>query len=141
MSRLPRVHEVARRDGEVVTFRDDPIAVLASRDVIGSDQVAAAFRFRRAYDVVIDAKNESLGFREWQDPGADRALAQERRATAGVDLEAARQLLGAYLYALCGSVCGRGLSLNDIFPTRRDRDSHLDMLKISLAQLASIWRD
>jgi len=123
----------------VVGFREDSIRVMARMQQIDADQVAAAFRFRSAFMTVLDAKHESMGFREWQSPRGITAALAERRLTAQEDLDAARKLLGAYSYALMGRICGEGYSMRDLFNTRRKRDTHTDILHIALSQLGKLW--
>lgn len=106
---------------------------------IDSDQVSAAFRFRNAFYIVLDAKHESMGFREWQAPRGNPPTIQQSRLTAQGDLDSARKLLGAYLYALTGRICGEGYCVRDLFETRRERDTHSDIFRIALGQLGSLW--
>jgi hypothetical protein len=126
-------------DAELVSFREDSITVLARLGMLDADQIEAAYRFRNALETVIEAKRDSIGFREWQSPGPQAAQISEQRAIARRELQEARNLLGAYLYALVGRCAGEGYSVRDLFHTRRERDSHYDMLKISLQQLAALW--
>lgn len=126
-------------DTELVSLREDSITVLARIGAIDSTQIEAAYRFRNALETVIEAKRESIGFREWQSPGSRPTDILEKRATARKDLQQARNLLGAYLYALVGRVAGEGYAIRDLFHTRRERDSHHDMLKIGLQQLGALW--
>ena len=119
--------------------RADSISVLARTGALDADQIEAALRFRSAFQVVADAAGESIGFREWRSPGGQPAVVVERRQIAKDELQQARALLGAYLYALVGRVAGEGYSVRDLFTTRRERDTHHDMLKISLHQLGGLW--
>lgn len=113
--------------------------VLARRQLVDADQIAVAFRFRNAFLTVLDAKHESMGFREWQAPRGITATRAESQARAQEDLSAARELLGAYLYALLGRVCGEGYAVKDLFQVRRDCDTHTDLLRIGLTQLVRLW--
>lgn len=119
--------------------REDSVIVLARLGALDADQIGAALRFRNAFHIVADAAGESIGFREWQSPGGQPAILIERRQIAKGDLQQARALLGAYMYALIGRVAGEGYSVRDLFPTRRERDTHHDMLKIGLQQLGALW--
>ena len=104
----------------VVAFRDSSVTTLGRTGVIDADQVAAAFRFRNAFETVVDAKRASLGFEEWSDPGRPTTQLSERRAKARDDLRQARGLLGAHGYSLVGRICGEGYCIADLFRTRRD---------------------
>lgn len=126
-------------DAELVSLREDSVTVLARLGMLDADQIEAAYRFRNALETVIEAKRESIGFREWQDPGPKAAEIVEQRAIARRELSQARQLLGAYTYALVGRCAGEGYSIRDLFHTRRERDTHHDLLKIGLRQLAALW--
>ena len=129
----------AEPGAELVTLRDDSITVLARMRILDVDQVTAALRFRSAFDSAVDAAQDSLGFREWQSPGPPPAALVERRAQATRDLEAARHLVGAHGFWLLGRICGEGYSVLDLYATRRERDTHTDLLKLHLTSLAELW--
>ena len=59
----PRVVEA------VVNLREWSVATLAAHGVLDADQVAAAFRFRNAWETVRGARQASIGFSEWIDAG------------------------------------------------------------------------
>lgn len=126
-------------DAELVSLREDSVTVLARIGAIDADQIEAALRFRNALETVVEAKAESIGFREYQSPGKKAQEIVERRAVAKRELQEARNLLGAYMYALVGRVAGEGYAIRDLFRTRRERDTHHDMLKIGLQQLSALW--
>jgi hypothetical protein len=121
--------------------RESSITTLAAAGALDASQVAAAFRFRNAYLITLEAKRESIGFDEWRAPGRTDLNEQERRADAARDLSEARRLVGAYAYALLLRVCGEGHSLSDMYEARRARESHADILKIHLGMLAKLWRN
>jgi hypothetical protein len=127
-------------DLDVVGFRQSSVVTLAAHGVLDADQVAAAFRFRNAFEIVIDAKRQSIGFNEWQSPGPVAPDIAARRADATRDLGRARALLGSHGYMLVGKICGEGFHLHDLYPKRRDRDTHTDMLRVHLTSLAKLWR-
>jgi hypothetical protein len=131
--------DIIQRPVELESLREDSVMLMARLHQIDSDQVSAAYRFRNAFYIVLDAKHESLGFREWQAPRGIIASLAERRMRAQDDLDAARQLLGAYLYALTGRICGEGYCVRDLFATRRERDTHADIFRIALRQLGILW--
>lgn len=124
----------------IVAFRESSVTTLARSGVLDADQIAAAFRFRNAFEVVVDAKRASLGFQEWTEPGKPIPAVTERRVAASTDLRAARALLGAHGYSLVGRICGEGYCIADLFQSRRERDTHIDLLKIHLRSLAALWR-
>jgi hypothetical protein len=132
--------EAEARSAPVIAFRESSVTTLGRQGLLDTDQIAAAFRFRNAFEVAVDAKRASLGFEEWTDPGKPPADLVERRLKAKGDLAAARGLLGAHGYALVGRVCGEGYCVTDLFKSRRERDTHLDLLRIHLASLAKLWR-
>lgn len=126
---------------EIVALRQrSSIVTLASHGILDADQVAAAFRFRNAFELMVEAKRESIGFNEWAAPGPLPASLAEARAVATQELRQARQLLGSHGYALVGRVAGEGHHLADLYRSRRERDTMTDMLKIHLRSLALLWR-
>jgi hypothetical protein len=124
---------------DVLSLRQSSVATMAAHGAINAAQVAAAFRFRNAFEVTVDAKRESIGFAEWQSPGPVPADVAAIRAAAHADLKAARNLLGAHGYALVGRVVGEGYHLADLFTQRRERDAMTFMLKLHLTSLAKLW--
>jgi hypothetical protein len=127
--------------GQILSIRrESSITTLAAAGALDAEQVAAAFRFRNAYLVTLEAKRESIGFDEWRAPGRTDLNEQERRQAAAKDLAEARRLVGAYAYALLLRICGEGHSIADIYRPRRARESHADILKIHLGMLGKLWR-
>ena len=125
---------------DVVGFRQSSVVTLAAHGVLDADQVAAAFRFRNAFELVVEAKRESIGFNEWQSPGTLPAPVAEARAVATQELRQARALLGSHGFSLVGKVCGEGFHIGGLYRTRRERDTMTDMLRIHLTSLAKLWR-
>lgn len=132
-------HKQALNPPDVIGFRQSSVVTLASHGLLDADQVAAAFRFRNAFEVVVEAKRQSIGFNEWQSPGPISPDLAAQRADATKDLSLARKLLGSHGYALVGRVCGEGYHINDLYGTRRERDTHCDLLRIHLTSLAKLW--
>ena len=124
----------------VAPIRQSSVVTLAAHGVLTADQVAAAFHFRNAFEVVVEAKRQSIGFNEWQAPGAPPPDLQQLRNDASRDLGKARALLGSHGYMLVGRVCGEGFHINDLYATRRERDTMTDMLRLHLTSLAKLWR-
>ena len=129
----PRVVEA------VVNLREWSVASLAAHGVLDADQVAAAFRFRNAWETVQAARQASIGFSEWIDAGCPSIALSERRLAAAGTLRQCRRLLGAHGYELVSRICGEGFHIRDLYPTRRARDTATDMLKTHLTELARIW--
>lgn len=127
-------------DPEVIGFRQSSVVTLAAHGVLDGDQVAAAFRFRNHFEVLIEAKRQSIGFNEWQAPGPIAPDLQALRADAARELKSARSLLGSHGYMLVGKICGEGFHINGLYRTRRERDTMTDMLRIHLTSLAKLWR-
>src|SRR5262245_12879115 len=118
---------------EVLPLRQaSSVATMAAHGALDKGQVAAAFRFRNAFETVVEAKRESIGFAEWQAPGPVETELAEARTGAASDLKQARNLLGAHGYALVGRVAGEGYHLADLFNERREREAMTWMLKIHL---------
>ena len=127
-------------DNEIVGIRRSSVVTLAAHRVLDADQVAAAFRFRNAFEITVEAKRKSIGFNEWQPPERTPQTLAEVRTAAAQDLRAARALLGSHGYMLVGKVCGEGFHLADLYRTTRERQTMTDMLKIHLLSLAKLWR-
>jgi hypothetical protein len=123
----------------VVNLRESSVVTLAALHILDADQVAAAFRFRHAWETVESARQASIGFEEWIDAGRLPAGIAERQLKAAGDLRQCRKLLGAHGYMLVGRVCGEGWHIRDLYPNRRARQTATDMLRIHLSSLAALW--
>ena len=132
-------NETNPRTIEVVSLRESSIVTLAAHGVLDADQVAAAFRFRHAWETVQRLRPAALGFDEWIGGGCRPAGFAEVQMVAAADLRLARRLLGAHGYELVARICGDGFHIRDIRPTRRERDTATDMLKVHLTGLARLW--
>jgi len=124
----------------VVSLRESSIVSLATHGVLDADQVAAAWRFRRAWEAVRSMRMSSAGFDEWVDAGCRPSAFAERQMMAATELRVCRRLLGAHGYELVCRVCGEGFHIRDIYATRRERDTAVDLLRIHLNELARLWR-
>ena len=129
----PRVVEA------IVNLREWSVASLAAHGVLDADQVAAAFRFRNAWEIAQGARQASFGFAEWIDTGGRPAVVSERCVAAVGHLRQCRRRLGVHGYDLVARVCGEGFHIRDLYPTRRQRDTASDVLKIHLSELAEMW--
>jgi hypothetical protein len=135
----PESRDNPRQVEAVVNLRENSTITLAAKGVLDATQVAAAFRFRNAWEPVQGARQASIGFSEWVDAGRLATGLPERRLAAAADLRCSRRLLGAHGYQLVGRVCGDGFHIRDIYQTRRQRDVAIDLLKIHLSELAEMW--
>lgn len=123
----------------VVSLRESSVVTMASHGLLSADQVAAAWRFRHAYDQTMGVGSGSnveprvVGTRKPDDIA-------ERRLSAAGDMRTAKHLLGAHGFNLVTLICAEGFHIRDIYKARRERDTATDMLKIHLSALASVWR-
>ena len=139
-SRRAIVIEGGREGGQVISMRrESSITTLAANGAINADQVCAAFRFRNAWLITMEATRESVGFDEWRAPAGPGADVMAKRQEASETLANARSLVGAYAYGLMCRVCGEGYSINELYGPRRAKETHIDILKIHLAMLARAW--
>lgn len=135
-----RPGQAIEEGGDVLSIRRaSSIDTLIAQKRLDVGQVLAAFRFRQAYEIELEAKRESIGFSEWSAPGGPGQSLAEKRTQATADLARSRDLCGAYVYAVLGQVCGQGYHLSDLYAARRARDTHTDMLCIHLTMLAKAW--
>jgi hypothetical protein len=123
----------------VIAIRDSSISTLAAHGVLDGEQIAAAFRFRNAWERLAASRQVSAGFDEHINAGRVPQSVAERTARAAADLQDARSLLGAHGYILLGKICGEGFHIRDLYESRRDRDTAVDMLRIHLNSLAAMW--
>jgi hypothetical protein len=135
----PESRDNPRQVEAVVNLREWSVASLAAHGVLDADQVAAAFRFRNAWETVKGARQASFGFSEWIDAGCRPPGLSERRLAAAGHLRQSRRLLGAHGYHLVSRICGEGFHVRDLYPTRRARDTATDLLRIHLTALAQLW--
>lgn len=124
----------------VVSLRESSIISLAAHGVLDADQVASAWRFRRAWETVQAMRVTSAGFTEWIDAGCRPVAYAERQLMAATELRLCRRLLGTHGYALVSRVCGDGFHIRDMYRSRRERDTATDLLRIHLNELTALWR-
>ena len=124
----------------VVSLRESSIISLAAHGVLDADQVASAWRFRRAWELVQAMRVTSAGFSEWIDAGCRPTAYAERQLMAATELRLCRRLLGTHGYALVSRVCGDGFHIRDLYRSRRERDTATDMLRVHLNELSALWR-
>jgi hypothetical protein len=121
---------------QATVLREWSITTLAAQGRLDADQVAAAVRFRRAWETVQSIRPATIGFDERIGGGRFAGL-PERRLAAASELRFARRELGAHGYMLVGRICGEGRHIRDLFKTRRERDTATDLLRIHLNSLAA----
>jgi hypothetical protein len=127
-----------RTTDAVVVLRESSITTLAALGLLDADQVAAAWRYKRAWESVQSTGIAAVGFSEWLDSG-QRPEMSERRLRAASDMRHAADVLGIHGTWLVSRVCGYGYHIRDIYPSRRDRDTATDMLRTYLTVLAREW--
>ena len=129
---------VANVNAPVVALRENSIITLAQHGVLNADQVAAAWRFRRAYELVRNIRTGELD--EIRGQRRPSGLAEKKIAAVN-ELKLAKRFLGAHGYSLISTVCGEGFHVRDIYLTRRERDTATDVLRIHLSGLAGLYVD
>jgi hypothetical protein len=82
----PESRDNPRQVEAVVNLRENSTITLAAKGVLDATQVAAAFRFRNAWETVQGARQASIGFSEWVDAGRLATGLPERRLAAAADL-------------------------------------------------------
>ena len=125
------------RSVEIIALRESSVITLARVGALNDLQVAAAFRLAR----LVQTANAEAGsrFRQYVD-GGERTPLAERATEAMRELRNARQLLGRHGYSLAVSICAEGHALADLYPTRRQRDTASDVLRVHLDELVAMWR-
>ncbi|TBB46292.1 hypothetical protein ELH49_20660 [Rhizobium ruizarguesonis] len=125
----------------VINVRESAITTMAARGVLDAAQVAAATRFRALWEAIGGKGAGAVDYgREHVDGGKARDPITERQANAGKELAKCRELLGVRLYGLVSAVCGEGYALTEIFTGKRERLTAADCLRMSLDDLAELWR-
>jgi hypothetical protein len=122
----------------VVSLRESSIVSLAAHGVLDADQVAAAWRFRKAWEATRSIKPPALGFEERVQSGRPAGL-PEKQLRAAETLRSCRELLGEHGYELVARICGDGFHIRDIYKSRRQIDTATDILRIHLTALGRLW--
>lgn len=128
----PRVIEA------IVSLRDSSVVTMATHGVLDADQVAAAWRLRKAWEVLVGLRRPTHLFERID--GCGIARRSEREEEARGELRRCRELLGAHGFDLLVKVCAEGYHIRDLYPTRRERDTATDLLRIHLTSLAGLMR-
>lgn len=107
------------------------VATLAAAGQIGADEVMAAWEFARLWREMSDGRSFwDLMIGTGPAPSTPKALAAKQQ------LQAIRNEVGGRGFELCCLVAVEGYSLSDLFVSRRMRDTHSDMLRLHLAEIA-----
>ena len=140
IARKPQLVADNEQTAAVVSLRESSVITLAAHGVLDADQVAVAFRFRKAWETVQRVRPPAAGFDEWIATGCRTGggFAEDQMAAAA-DLRICRSLLGDHGYKLLARVCGDGFHIRDLYGTRRERDTATDLLRIHLTSMATIW--
>jgi hypothetical protein len=135
---------VERPDGEVVSLRPSSVTALAAHGLLDAEQVEAAFRFRNSWEALeMQMRQRPVGASMWHSRKMSdyrkKAGEPERVIVAKRVMRECRDLLGEYGFDLVARICGQGYHMRDLFPTRRERDTHTDILRIHLTDLAVMF--
>jgi len=127
--------EPRREKAPVVAMRESSIVSLASHGLLDAAQVAAALRFRDLWEQFVDVSRPALLFERVDNAPktSDRVAARD---TAKKELARFRTVVGVHGFQLLSKVCGDGFHIRDLYKTRRERDTAVDMLKIHLTEIA-----
>jgi hypothetical protein len=128
-----------RKIDVVVNLRESSIVSLAAHGVLDADQVTAGFRFRRRWEEISRIHHPAHLF-ERIDPGRAASMMLDREDEARRELTACRYLVGLHGFELLTKICGEGYHIRDLYPSRRERDTATDLLKIHLTAIAGLWR-
>jgi len=138
-AKLKTVELQNRRKSEsaatVVAIRESSIATLAAHGLLDAEQVSAALHFRDLWERYISLSRPTMAFERIDrshTPDGQSAKADAKKALAHI-----RQTTGVYGFQLLAKVCGDGYHIRDLYSGRRDRDTHTDLLRILLTQIAS----
>lgn len=123
-----------RPAAEVLQIRESSISSLAAHGLLDVDQVAAAMRFRDAWQLVAIASRPHRDFERVD--GHARSTRTEAETAARAILKQCRFAAGQYGFELLVKVCGEGFHVRDLYQSRRERDTATDLLRINLSNIA-----
>lgn len=133
-------HGNIRRISAVINIRESGIATLAAKGKLDAAQVCAADKVRQLWETMGGAGAGAIDYsREHVDGGPSREPITQRQVSAGKEVARIRNLVGKHGFELVIMIAGRGLSLHEVYTTRRERDTAADMLRVYLTQLAEMW--
>jgi hypothetical protein len=124
---------IPRPDAAPSLRQRSSVASLAAAGVLDVGQVEAAWKFTRLWHEMTDGRSAydlliGDGFR----PSSERAVAAKQQ------LQKIRSETGAHGFELLIRVAVEGFSISDLFGGRRVRDTHTDMLRLHLTEVAVI---
>jgi hypothetical protein len=120
----------------VVALRESSIASLAAHGLLDADQVAAAMRFREAWEKLVACGHP--GYLLERVDVVPHSTFAERADAAQRQLERCRNIAGVHGFRLLIKVCGEGYHIRDLYGSRRDRDTATDVLRIQLSAIARL---
>lgn len=118
-----------------ILIRDSSIATLAAHGLLDAEQVSAALRFRDLWERYINLSRPAMAFERIDRSRSPADLSAKGEAKK--ELAKIRSITGNYGFQLLSRVCGDGFHIRDLYSARRDRDTHTDLLRILLSQVAA----
>lgn len=119
---------------------ESPLVRLATRGTIDARQAVAGHMFRSMFERIQGGLGSPSNIQERVDGGSAPDVFTENRARASRQLAAAAEVLGASAYFVVSSVCGEGLSLNELARRNHTRPKTArEALKTALDRLAEHW--
>lgn len=119
----------------LIPIRESSIATLAAHGLLDAEQVSAALHFRDLWERYCNLSRRPMAFERidaYRSPDARSVMAEAKKELAKI-----RSVTGNYGFQLLSKVCGDGYHIRDLYSGRRDRDTHTDLLKILLSQVAA----
>jgi len=119
----------------LIPIRDSSIATLAAHGLLDAEQVSAALHFRDLWERYCNLSRPAMAFERIDASRSPDVLSA--KAEAKKELAKIRGITGNYGFQLLSKICGDGYHIRDLYSGRRERDTHTDLLKILLAQVAA----
>jgi len=119
----------------LIPIRDSSIATLAAHGLLDAEQVSAALHFRDLWERYCNLSRPVMAFERIDASRSPDVLSA--KAEAKKELAKIRGITGNYGFQLLSRICGDGYHIRDLYSGRRDRDTHTDLLKILLSQVAA----
>lgn len=126
----------------VTALRESSISTLAGQGVLSVDQLSAALRFRDLWQLYITQSSPSRAFEAER---VDYAYRHQGRGVGHLDakkeLSRIRFQVGTHLFQLLKRTCGDGYHIRDLYRSRRERDSAVDLLRVALDEMAAMGEE
>lgn len=138
-AKLKTVELQDRRKSEsaiLIPIRDSSIATLAAHGLLNAEQISAALHFRDLWERYVSLSRPAMAFERIDrshSPGDHSGKAEAKKELAKI-----RGVTGNYGFTLLSKICGDGFHIRDMYSMRRDRDTHTDLLRILLSQIAAM---